>query len=46
MHTIKINIKNQVCRCYFNNSIEEKKIKAKNILIDGKNYKAFGDLIY
>ena len=34
----EISVKNQVCSCYFNNSIEAKNIETKNILIDEKNY--------
>ena len=30
----EINIKNQVCNCYFNNSVKAKKIETKNTLID------------
>ena len=39
MHIKQINIKNHVCNCHFNNSIEAKKIETRHILIDDKNYK-------
>ena len=35
----EINIKNQVCDFYFNNSIEAKKIETRNILVNEKNFK-------
>ena len=35
----EINIKNQVCDVYFNNSIEAKKIETRNILVNEKNFK-------
>ena len=38
MHINEINIKNRVCKCYFDNSIKAKN-KNKNILINEKNYK-------
>ena len=38
MHVKEINIKNHVCNCYFNNSIEAKKLETKNILIDEGSY--------
>ena len=39
IHINEINIKNQVCHCYFNNSANAKKLSTNNILIDEKNYK-------
>ena len=39
MHISKINIRMQVCNCYFNNLIKAKKLEPRNILIDEKNYK-------
>ena len=39
MHINKINIRMQVCNCYFNNLIKAKKLEPRNILIDEKNYK-------
>ena len=35
----EINSKNEVCNCYFGNSIKAKKLETKTILIDGKNHK-------
>ena len=37
----KINIKNQVCKCYFDNLIGAKKIRTKTILIDERKCKHF-----
>ena len=39
MHINKINIRMQVCNCYFNNLIKAKKLEPRYILIDEKNYK-------
>ena len=39
MHVNKIDIKNQVFKCYLNNWFEAKKLKARSILIDEKIHK-------
>ena len=39
MNANKINIKNQVYNCYFDNLVKTKKLETKNILIDQKHYK-------
>ena len=38
MHAKEINIKSQVCKCYFNNLVKARKLGTKNILINEKSY--------